>query len=102
MSARHSAFAAGGSYKASKYGNAGGSKKSGLVPSNGRGDGHNIVNWTRTKASVSEKDRQIIYTVNMLGGIGAGRSQFNTANTYARPDGVRRRRPYNFWRMFDR
>jgi hypothetical protein len=96
MSARHSAFAASGSYKQSKYGNAGGSKKSGLAPSNGRGDGHNVVRFIRTKALVSAADRQIIYTMNMLGGIGAGKSQFNTSNNYARPDGVTRRAPYTF------
>ena len=94
MSARHSGFAAGGSYKPSRLGNAGGNKKSGLVHSNYRY--HNVVHHIKTKALVNAADRQIIYTMNMLGGIGAGKSQFNTSNTYARPDGVTRRAPYTF------
>jgi hypothetical protein len=44
----------------------------------------------------------MVYAQNQLGGIGAGRSMFNTSNTYARPDGVKRFAPYFFWDRFPR
>jgi hypothetical protein len=100
MSARHSAFAAGGSYKQSKYGSGGGAKKQGLQV--GVGHYHDVFRWLKTKPIGTPRSRQMVYAQNQLGGIGAGRSMFNTSNTYARPDGVKRFAPYFFWDRFPR
>jgi hypothetical protein len=66
---------------------AGGNKKQGLTSTIG------LDNWSslavKTNAYGSIKSRNMIFCVNQLGGVGAGHSQFNVGNNYARPDGVK-------------
>jgi hypothetical protein len=66
---------------------AGGNKKQGIPSSVG------LDNWAdlavRTNAYGSTKGRNMIFCVNQLGGVGAGRSQFNVGSNYSRPDGVK-------------
>lgn len=71
----------------------GGSKKQGLV---------SVIGYDTTWANRALKinavgtfvGRHTIFTINQLGGVGVGRTMFNTASSYARPDGVRKRAPY--------
>jgi len=66
---------------------AGGSKKQGGPALVGLG------NWSNRNVSINangqNKSRYFIFNMNQLGGVGAGKSQFNTGNSYARPDGVK-------------
>ena len=78
------------------YGYAGGSAKKQGLPK-GVGHFHDVIRFMKSKAEGTARSRQTVFAVNMLGGVGAGRSQFRTANTYANPDGVRRFDPYYFW-----
>uniref|UniRef100_A0A6C0B9K4 Uncharacterized protein n=1 Tax=viral metagenome TaxID=1070528 RepID=A0A6C0B9K4_9ZZZZ len=65
----------------------GGDKKQGLVPLVGR------QNWSnrdvKINANGQNKSRYVIFCMNQLGGVGANRSQFNTATSYSRPDAVK-------------
>jgi hypothetical protein len=73
---------------------AGGSgRKQGIPSSVGLSHWSNLA--VRTNAYGSIKGRNMIFCVNQLGGVGAGRSQFNVGNSFARPDGVRCR-SYSF------
>ena len=95
MSSRSHFGASNPTVKQSSYGFAGGSKKQGLVPSNYRY--HDVVRFIKTKAVGTPVTRQTIFCVNMLGGVGAGKSQFNVAGTYTNKDGVHCQKPYFFW-----
>ena len=81
----------GSAAKQSPCGNGGGSKKQGLVHSNFRY--YNVVNFIKSKAEGTPLGRQTVYAVNMLGGVGRGKSQFGQAGLY-RPDGARRFAPF--------
>jgi hypothetical protein len=65
----------------------GGDKKQGLVSYVGK------QNWAnrdiKINANGQNKTRQVVFCMNQLGGVGAGRSQFNTATSVARPDAVK-------------
>ena len=74
---------------------AGGNKKSGLPPlTNASTPWAN--NAMRMRANSTPFQRNTIYSVNQLGGVGVGRSMFNIGNGYSRPDGATRRAPYQF------
>ena len=84
--------------KSSIYGEGGGNILQGIAPTNGRQ--HDVIRHRNIRADGNEITRQTVFAVNMLGGIGANRSQFRTANSYAKPDGVKRFEPYYFWSLF--
>jgi hypothetical protein len=90
----HSAFSAGSSNRRANVNlnSGGGSKKQGLCSSVG------LDNWSirqvQTHAVGTNVGRKTIFTINQLGGIGAGRSMFNTATSAAKPDGVHKRAAY--------
>ena len=94
MSTKARRMLSGGGQKLPACGFAGGMKKSGLVPSNGRF--HDVVTHIKTKATVSAERRKIIFCVNMLGGIGAGRSQFNVPGSYTNKRGSHCTGPFEF------
>lgn len=80
-------FAPGGSYKANANGYGGGSKKSGLA-TNGIGVLGLNERFMKINAYVSPRQRQMVFCgTNMLGGIGAARSQFSSGLSAAKPDG---------------
>lgn len=89
-----SSFSAGASTRRANINlnSGGGSKKQGLVSSVG------LDNWAirevQTQAVGTYVGRHTIFTMNQLGGVGAGKSMFNVASSAARPDGLRRRAPY--------
>jgi hypothetical protein len=58
---------------------------------------YSSVNHVYINAINTPRQRQTVFSINMLGGVGAGKSQFNSAMSYAKPDGVRRYPPYFFW-----
>ncbi len=66
---------------------AGGSKKQGIPSRVG------LNNWSdravQINANGSVRGRNMIFIVNQLGGVGAGRSQFNVPGSYSTKDGVR-------------
>ena len=66
----------------------GGAKKQGLVSYIGKG------NWTNREIKINSngqnKSRYVVFCMNQLGGVGANRSQFNTATSAMRPDAVKR------------
>ena len=90
----HSAFSAGSSNRRANVNlnSGGGSKKQGLCSSVG------LDNWSirqvQTKVVGTYVGRHTIFTINQLGGVGVGKSMFNTATSAARPDGLHRREPY--------
>jgi len=95
-SSARSSFAAGGT---SRYCNmnlntAGGSKKQGLTSLVG------LDNWSDRAVKINSigtpATRSTIFTMNQLGGVGVHRSMFNTASSFARPDGVTRIPAYVF------
>ncbi len=88
-------FAPGGGYKATVNGYGGGKKKSGLA-THGIGVLGTNVRAMKINAYTTPMQRRMIFSVNQLGGVGVGRSQFSNASTYAHPDGVRRFKPYLF------
>ena len=71
----------------------GGSKKQGLV---------SVIGYNTSWANRAIKmnaigtfvGRHTIFSMNQIGGVGAGHSMFRTASNYANPDGARRRAPY--------
>ena len=66
----------------------GGDKKQGSVPLVGK---HNWSNREiKINANGQNKSRYVIFCMNQLGGIGANKSQFNTATSARRPDAVKR------------
>lgn len=92
-------FAPGGSYKPSLNGYGGGNKKTGLA-TNGIGVLALNDRYIKINAYTTPRQRQMVFAVNQLGGVGVGRSQFTTASSYARPDGVRRFKPFMFrWKV---
>ena len=97
MSTRSSLSApnSGSAAKQSRYGWGGGSKLQGIA--RGVSTSYSVVNAVRTNAIGSARNRQTVFSTNMLGGVGAGKSQFNSGMTYAKPDGARRFAPYFFW-----
>jgi hypothetical protein len=93
MSSRSKVFGAGLSgstaLRVNTNGNTGGgSKKQGIPPYVG------LNNWSnravKFNAYSDPVKREIVFCINQLGGVGAGKSQFRTANSYARKDGVKR------------
>jgi len=67
---------------------AGGSKKQGYAPSVGLGSwSHRAI---ALNANGQNPTHNFVFCVNQLGGVGAGKSQFRTAGSAARADGVRR------------
>ncbi len=71
---------------------AGGNKKQGIPP-------HSTDNWAnrviQEKSNGTAYGRNLIYTENQLGGVGAGRSMFKIGGKN-RPDGVISRAPYSY------
>ena len=74
--------------KVSINGNSGGGdKKQGLVSSVG------LTYWSNRAILIhanGQNDRNMVFCVNQLGGIGANKSMFRTAGSYARKDGVKK------------
>ena len=68
---------------------AGGSKKQGIASRVG------LDNWAdravQINANGSVYGRNMIFVVNQLGGVGAGKSMFNVPGSYTQKDGVRNR-----------
>ncbi len=97
MSTRSSLSApnSGSAAKQSRYGWGGGSKLQGLARHVDQH--HSVVNAVYTNAINSARTRQTVFSINMLGGVGAGKSQFSSGMSYAKPDGARRFAPYFFW-----
>jgi hypothetical protein len=64
----------------------GGARKQGIPPYTG------LDNWAnravKINANGSPEKRRIVFCMNQLGGVGVGRSQFRTASSAAKPDGV--------------
>jgi len=76
-----------GGYKANRNGYGGGNKKVG-IGTNGIGKRGTMERILKTDAYASHAARQVVYCgINMLGGIGVGRSQFQSGLSAARPDG---------------
>lgn len=69
-----------------------GSRKQGIPSNIGRD------HWANRSISIlangTVQGRNTVFSMNQLGGVGAGNSQFRTANSYARKDGARIRMPY--------
>jgi len=69
----------------------GGIKKQGLVPKIG------LSNWASRAmllhANGQNDSRNVVFCMNQLGGVGAGKSMFRTANSYARKGGVQKNAP---------
>jgi hypothetical protein len=86
-------FASSTASKISVNGNSGGgSKKQGLAPLVG------LNFWSNREVrfnvnNMKKTDRTKVFCMNQLGGVGAGKSQFGTANSFARPDAVLRSSP---------
>jgi hypothetical protein len=70
----------------------GGSKKQGYASSIG------VTTWGSRAISISangqNEKHDFVFCVNQLGGVGAGKSQFRTAGSAAKPDGVKRNGKY--------
>jgi len=53
-----------------------------------------LDHWSNRSVLISangkNKTRNVVFCMNQLGGVGAGKSQFGTGNSYARPDAVKR------------
>jgi hypothetical protein len=70
----------------------GGSKKQGLAPLVGLNLWCNqAVRFNANNGTKAQRTK--VFCINQLGGVGAGKSQFNTGNSYARPDSVLRAAP---------
>jgi hypothetical protein len=97
MSTRSSLSApnSGSAAKQSKYGWGGGSKLQGLARLVDQR--YSSINPVRIHAIGTPRQRSTVFSVNMLGGVGAGKSQFPTSPTYGNYGGVRRFAPYHFW-----
>ena len=74
--------------KVSVNGNSsGGDKKQGLVSSVG------LSYWSSRAMLIhanGQNDRNMVFCLNQLGGVGANKSMFRTAGSYARKDGVKK------------
>jgi hypothetical protein len=91
MSSRSKMFGA-GLAGASSYGvnpnlnTSGGDKKQGFAPTVG------LNNWSNRAvlidANGQNKSHNYVFCMNQLGGVGASRSQFRTATSSAKPDGI--------------
>jgi hypothetical protein len=66
----------------------GGSKKQGFSNSVG------VSTWGKRAISIhangQNPSHDFVFCVNQLGGVGAGKSQFRTGSSYAKPDNVRK------------
>jgi hypothetical protein len=64
----------------------GGDKKQGIPPYTG------LDNWAnravKINANGSPEKRRVVFCINQLGGVGVGKSQFRTASSAAKPDGM--------------
>jgi hypothetical protein len=71
---------------------AGGNKKQGYASTT------TLSTWGRRAVSVQANGQNpthdFVFCVNQLGGVGAGKSQFRTAGSAAKPDGVHRNGKY--------
>lgn len=71
---------------------AGGSKKQGYASSIG------VTTWGSRAISINangqNEKHDYVFCTNQLGGVGVGRSQFRTAGSAAKPDGVRKNGKY--------
>jgi hypothetical protein len=67
----------------------GGNKKQGYAPSNG------LTTWGSRAISIQangqNKTHDYVFCVNQLGGVGVGKSQFRTASSAAKPDGLHKK-----------
>jgi len=75
-----------------------GSRKQGLAPRGAKDHWANRATQILSDGSV--KGRNTVFSMNQLGGVGAGKSQFMVASTYARPDASRMRKPYQYVSMY--
>jgi hypothetical protein len=91
---QHGAFAAGGNYKPSINGYGGGNKLSGTGYS-GIGMRATIGKEIRTDAVPTPAMRNTIFTINQLGGVGAGRSIF-AASGFPSTGSVKKVAPFQF------
>ena len=80
-----------------RYGYGGGNKKQGMPK--GIGHYYDVISAIKTRAEGSPTSRHMVFSVNMLGGVGRGVSQFGSPGL-SKPDGVRRFAPYFFWSRF--
>lgn len=76
------------------YGYGGGNKKQGMPK--GIGHYYDVITFIKSKAEGTPKGRSTVFSVNMLGGVGRGMSQFGSPGI-SKPDGLKRFAPYNFW-----
>jgi len=71
---------------------AGGNKKQGYASSVG------VISWSSRTISINANGQNpthdFVFCRNQLGGVGAGKSQFRTAGSAAKPDGVHRNGKY--------
>jgi hypothetical protein len=94
MSSRSKMFGA-GLAGSSSYGvnpnlnTSGGDKKQGFAPLVG------LSSWSNRSilinANGQNKTHNVVFCMNQLGGVGAAKSQFGTATSAAKPDGVQRK-----------
>ena len=85
-----------GGYKANRNGYGGGDKKVG-IGTNGIGKRGTMERILKTDAYATHAQRQMVYCgINMLGGIGVGRSQFSSGLSAAKPDGRKACVAYKF------
>lgn len=93
---RRSRFAATGGYKAGPNAYGGGDKKVGLG-TNGIGKRGTNERFLMTNAYATPLQRRMVFCgINMLGGIGVGRSQFASGLSAAKPDGLKKCSTYVF------
>ncbi len=68
----------------------GGDKKQGLVSRVGLG---HWANDHIARLANGANDRNVVFCINQLGGVGAGKSMFRTAGSYARKSGIQKNAP---------
>ena len=71
-----------------------GDKKQGLCSTTGRD--HWASRAIQTSATGTPETRNLVFCINMLGGVGAGRSQFSNGNNYAHPRGALHCQPHAY------
>ncbi len=69
----------------------GGNKKQDLVSRVGLG--HWANDHVARLANGQNASRNVVFCMNQLGGVGAGKSMFRTANSYAKKSGIQRGAP---------
>lgn len=80
-----------------RYGYGGGTKKQGMPK--GIGHYYDVISQIKSRAEGSPTSRHMVFSVNMLGGVGRGMSQFGSPGI-SKPDGLTRFSPYYFWSRF--